>query len=603
MTAPDPRPPAEAPAPGTNPGPAAAPGPGAPAGGPEPAAAAPAGGPEPAAAPGSGPAAAPGPGGLPDPGDRPGLSLLVAAGGTGGHVFPGLALARTIVQHDPEATVRFAGTSRGIENRAVPEAGFALDLLPILPLSRRLAPETLLAPFAAVNGTFAARRLLRQHRFDVVCGMGGYVTLPVALAARMEGVPVVLHEQNAVPGIANRLAARVARSIAVGVDAAAASFPPERTVVVGNPVRPELAHLDRAALRDDAVAAFGLDPDRRTLFVFGGSQGSRRINQAVVAATAHWPDPAAVQVLHACGRRDEADVRAAWAEADPDGRGLLVKIVPFVDRMDLAYAAADLAVTRAGAITMAELTAAGMPAVMVPLPHATADHQAANARAVAAAGGAVVVDDAALDGPALVAAAAPLLADPDRLAAMAAGMLTQAHPAAAEELAALVVEASGRTTRDRYLAEVAAATPIDREASGWFESAAPTDGPTVQRRVDRRTKRMEAYPPIDRKARAATRGQAAGPGSPGAQGQGAGPGPAGAQGSGSGSAGAQNPRVGAGAQDPGPASAGAQGPGVGAAGARGPDAGDVQGNGYDPHPARKPDAAQGGPPPDQDAGP
>jgi UDP-N-acetylglucosamine--N-acetylmuramyl-(pentapeptide) pyrophosphoryl-undecaprenol N-acetylglucosamine transferase len=477
----------------------------------------------PAAAPNVAPgqvAPAPGPGGLPAPEDRPGLSLLVAAGGTGGHVFPGLALARTIVQHDPEATVRFAGTTRGIETRAVPEAGFALDLLPILPLSRRLSAETLKAPFAAVGGTFAARRLLREHRFDVVCGMGGYVTLPVALAARMEGVPVVLHEQNAVPGIANRLAARVASRIGVGVDAAARAFPPERTTVVGNPVRPELANLDRAALHDEAVAAFGLDPGRRTLFVFGGSQGARRINQAVVAATAHWPDPAAVQVLHACGRRDEADVRAAWAEADPDGRGLLVKIVPFVERMDLAYAAADLAMTRAGAITVAELTAAGMPAVMVPLPHATADHQAANARAVAAGGGAVVADDATLDGPAVVAAAAPLLADTGRLAVMAAAMRAQAHPAAAEELAALVVEASGRATREQFLAEVAAAAaPVDREATGWFESAGtPAGGPSTQRRVDRRTKRMEAYPPIDRRAHppAEQRGTAGSPPAPAA---------------------------------------------------------------------------------------
>src|SRR4029450_9378541 len=180
----------------------------------------------------------------------------------------------------------------------------------------------------------------------VVCGMGGYVTLPVALAARMEGVPVVLHEQNAVPGIANRLAARVASRIAVGVDAAAAAFPPERAVVVGNPVRPELARLDRAALHDEALAAFGLDPDRRTLFVFGGSQGARHLNQAVIAATAHWPDPAGVQVLHACGRRAEADARPAWAEAGPEGRDLLVKVVRFVARMDLAYAAADLAMTR-----------------------------------------------------------------------------------------------------------------------------------------------------------------------------------------------------------------------------------------------------------------
>jgi UDP-N-acetylglucosamine--N-acetylmuramyl-(pentapeptide) pyrophosphoryl-undecaprenol N-acetylglucosamine transferase len=432
--------------------------------------------------------------------DRRELSLLVAAAGTGGHVFPGIAMARTVREHDPAATIRFAGTTRGIETRVVPEAGFALDLLPIQPLSRRLARETLLAPFAAVAGVQAARQLLRRHRFDVVFGTGGYVTLPVALAAKLERVPVVLHEPNAIPGIANKLAARVATRIAIGVAEAAAAFPPGRTVVVGNPVRPELARLDRQGLHADALAAFGLDPERRTLFVFGGSQGARRINQAVVAATGHWPAPERVQILHACGRRDEADVRAAWALADPEGRGLLVRVVPFIDRMDLAYAAADLAVTRAGAITMAELTATGTPAVMVPLPHAVADHQAANARVLAAAGGAVVVDDAALDGASLVGAAAPLLADPERLAGMAAAMRGLAHPDAAEELAALVVEASGRATREAFLAS--RATPVDREATGWFEAAAaPAGGPTVQRRVDHRSKRMEAYPPVERTAK------------------------------------------------------------------------------------------------------
>ena len=448
------------------------------------------------------------------------LSLLVAAAGTGGHVFPGIAMARTVLEHDPAATVRFAGTTRGIETRVVPEAGFALDLLPILPLSRRLARETLLAPFAAVAGVMAARRLIRRHRFDVVFGTGGYVTLPVALAARLERVPVVLHEPNAVPGIANKLAARVASRIALGVAEAAAAFPAGRTAVVGNPVRPELARLDRQGLHAEALAAFDLDPERRTLLVFGGSQGARRINQAVVAATGHWPEPERVQVLHACGRRDEADVRAAWALADPEERGLLVKVVPFVDRMDLAYAAADLALTRAGAITMAELTATGTPAVMVPLPHATAGHQAANARAVAAAGGAVVVDDAALDGASLAAAVAPLLADPDRLAAMAAAMRELAHPAAAEELAALVVEASGRATREAFLAS--RATPVDREATGWFEAAAGRGGgPTVQRRIDHRSKRMEAYPPIDRAAAQPRPGAAPSTGVTGGRGNGA----------------------------------------------------------------------------------
>jgi len=366
------------------------------------------------------------------------LDVLVAAAGTGGHIFPGLALARALVARGHRVT--FAGTSRGIETRTVPAAGFELDLLPILPLSRRLSPETVLAPFAAVAGVAAAHSLVRRRRADVVVGMGGYVTLPTALGARLAGVPVVLHEQNAVPGIANRLAARVAARVALGVEEAAGAFPAGRTVMVGNPVRPELAHVDRAALRADGLAAFGLDPQRRTLFVFGGSLGARRINTAVVDSAGRWPAAGGLQILHACGRRDEVTVRAGWAGADAGG--LLVRVVPFVERMDLAYAVADLAVSRAGALTVAELTAAGVPAVMVPLPHATAGHQAANARVLAAAGGVVAVPDEALDGERLVRAAAPLLASPDTLAAMAKVMRDLARPHAADDLADVVLAAA-----------------------------------------------------------------------------------------------------------------------------------------------------------------
>jgi UDP-N-acetylglucosamine--N-acetylmuramyl-(pentapeptide) pyrophosphoryl-undecaprenol N-acetylglucosamine transferase len=397
-----------------------------------------------------------------------GPRVLVAAGGTGGHVVPGLALARALVDRVPDATVSFAGTSRGIETRVVPEAGFRLHLLPILPLSRRLAVETVLAPGAAIAGTGAALRLLRRERIDVVAGMGGYVTLPVAAAARLAGVPVVLHESNAVPGVANRLAARFARRVGVGVAAAVDAFPPGKALLVGNPVRPELARLDRAALRAEATAAFSLEPRRRTLFVFGGSQGARRINQALVAATAHWPEPGGMQVLHACGRRDEAEVRAAWRAADPEARGLLVRVVAFVDRMDLAYAAADLAVTRAGAMTMAELTAVGMPALLVPLPHATAGHQAANAHAAAEAGGARVVPDERLDGPTLAAAAAPLLAEPGELARMGKAMRSLARPHAAEELAALVLGALPAGRRPPEADDQAAGIASTREFVAWF---------------------------------------------------------------------------------------------------------------------------------------
>jgi UDP-N-acetylglucosamine--N-acetylmuramyl-(pentapeptide) pyrophosphoryl-undecaprenol N-acetylglucosamine transferase len=385
-----------------------------------------------------------------------GLRVLIAAGGSGGHVFPGLALGRALTERDPTAMVRFAGTSRGIESRAVPEAGFPIDLLPILPLFRRLAAETVAAPFAAVRGALAGERIIRRHRFDVVCGMGAYVTLPVAVAAWRAGVPVVLHEQNAVPGIANRLAARIAQTVALGVAEAASAFPVpvERTVMVGNPVRPELVSLDRATLRERAVAAFHLDPARRTLLVFGGSGGAGGINQALIAATSHWPKPDTIQVLHACGRGFEDEVGAAWAAADPAGHGLAVHVVPFIDRMDLAYAAADLALTRAGASTIAELTAAAVPAVIVPLSGSTADHQAANARTVAVAGGAVVVDAGDLGGPSLAALAVRLLHDPERLAAMSRGMRGMARPAAAEELAGLVMEAArGPSPRPRQQLE------------------------------------------------------------------------------------------------------------------------------------------------------
>jgi UDP-N-acetylglucosamine--N-acetylmuramyl-(pentapeptide) pyrophosphoryl-undecaprenol N-acetylglucosamine transferase len=374
-----------------------------------------------------------------------GLRVLVAAGGTGGHVFPGLALARTLVTRDPSITVSFAGTSRGIETRAVPEAGFQLDLLPILPLSRRVSLESALSPFAAVAGVAAAARLIRRRKVSVVAGMGGYVTLPVALGARLAGVPVVLHEQNAVPGIANRGAARVAHTVALGVPEAARAFGNARTVVVGNPVRPELAHLDRDGLRAEGLAAFGLEAGRRTLFVFGGSQGARRINSALVDSAGRWADPGAVQVLHACGRRDEAMVRAGWDAADPGE--LLVRVVPFIDRMDLAYAAADLAVTRAGALTVAELTAAGLPAVMVPLPHATAGHQAANASVLAAAGGVLHIPDAELTGARLAEEAGSLLAEPATLAEMGKVMRDLARPRAAEDLADLVLAAAARPGR------------------------------------------------------------------------------------------------------------------------------------------------------------
>jgi UDP-N-acetylglucosamine--N-acetylmuramyl-(pentapeptide) pyrophosphoryl-undecaprenol N-acetylglucosamine transferase len=377
-----------------------------------------------------------------------GLRVLIAAGGTGGHVMPGLALARALVARDPGTVVTWAGTDRGIETRAVPAAGFELDLLPILPLSRRLAVSSVLAPFAAGAGTVAARQLVRRRGADVVVGMGGYVTLPVALGAASAGVPVVLHEQNAIPGLANRLAARVASVVALGVPEAAGAFGKVPTVAVGNPVRPELANLDRDALREPAIDEFGLLPGRYTVFVFGGSQGARKLNTAIVDTAGRWPHPDLVQILHACGRRDEDMVKDAWTEAAGRLGTLHVSVVPFIDRMDLAYAIADLAVTRSGALTVAELTATGVPALMVPLPHATGGHQAANAQVLAHAGGVVAIPDDELDGARLVREADDLLGQPRQLARMAKTMRDLSRPDAADRLAHVVTTAAaGRRPR------------------------------------------------------------------------------------------------------------------------------------------------------------
>jgi UDP-N-acetylglucosamine--N-acetylmuramyl-(pentapeptide) pyrophosphoryl-undecaprenol N-acetylglucosamine transferase len=372
-----------------------------------------------------------------------GMRVLIAAGGTGGHVMPGLALARVLAARDPSTVVTWAGTSRGIETRMVSAAGIELDLLPILPLSRRLSLDSAMAPFAAVAGTVAARSLIRRRRVDIVVGMGGYVTLPVALGARLAGVPVVLHEQNAIPGLANRLAARVATVVALGVPEAAGAFGGARTVPVGNPVRPELANLDRDALREQALAEFGLRPDRYTVFVFGGSQGARKLNQAVIDTAGRWPHPELVQILHACGARDEELVKAGWTEVAGRLGELHVSVVPFIDRMDLAYAIADLAVCRAGALTVAELTAAGLPAIVVPLPNAVGGHQAANAEVLARAGGVVAVDDAELDGARLVREADELLGQPRELARMSKTMRDLSRPDAARHLADLVTLAAG----------------------------------------------------------------------------------------------------------------------------------------------------------------
>ena len=364
---------------------------------------------------------------------------LVAGGGTTGHVQPALAIARALVARGhKQSSIELVGSERGIEARLVPEAGFELTLLPGRGLQRKLSWQNVRSLGALAVAFGRSWRLVGKRRPKVVVSVGGYASVPCALAAVLRRIPVVVAEQNATPGAANRLVARFAKACAVSFP----DTPLPRAAVTGNPVRPEVLAIDRARDGDTARAKLGVAPGRRMVLIFGGSLGALRINQAAVDAARRWAGRYDLHVRHVVGERD-------WDEITGEGppvtaaAPLHYEALRYDDDMPTSLAAADVAVCRSGASTSFELLAAGLPAVLVPSPFVTADHQTANARHMAAAGAAVVVPDAELTGGRLVDEVDALLADPDRLAAMSAAARAAARPSAADDIAALV-EANAR---------------------------------------------------------------------------------------------------------------------------------------------------------------
>lgn len=362
---------------------------------------------------------------------------IVTGGGTAGHVLPALAIADAIVASGhPRDALHYVGSERGIEARLVPPTGYPMTLLPGRGIQRRLA----LANLGALGGLLVAMvraiRLVGRLRPQVVVAVGGYASVAVALAAWLRRVPVVVAEQNAVPGAANRLIARWARASAVSFP----GTPLPHAVVTGNPVRPDIAAIDPERDMEAARAAFDVGEGRRLLLVFGGSLGALRINRAVLDALPRWRERDDLLVHHIIGTRDWH----AFAASMPTDLGaLLYRPVPYEDHMPSALAAADLAVCRSGSSTCFELAAAGLPAVLVPSPVVTADQQTRNARPLVEAGAAVLVPDAELDGPRLVAEVDALLADDDRRRAMSRAARAWARPDAAAAIAALAAEHAG----------------------------------------------------------------------------------------------------------------------------------------------------------------
>ncbi|HEY4457394.1 MAG TPA: undecaprenyldiphospho-muramoylpentapeptide beta-N-acetylglucosaminyltransferase [Pseudonocardiaceae bacterium] len=360
-----------------------------------------------------------------------GPCVVVAGGGTAGHIEPALALADAVMRLRPDARVVALGTKRGLETSIVPQRGYPLELIPPVPMPRKPTPALLKLPMNVRNSIKVTRAVLERVGADVVVGFGGYVALPAYLAARNR-IPIVVHEANARAGLANKVGARYAVKVAAAVPNSGLN----NAEIIGIPLRQSITSLDRAALRAKARAHFGLDPNAPTLLVTGGSQGAQTINRAVSGAARELAD-AGIGVLHAYGKKNTIVV-----QNDQASRGAPPYVaVPYLEQMDLALAAADMTVCRSGAMTVAEVSAVGLPAVFVPLPIGNGE-QSLNATAVVEAGGGILVPDAELTPAKVAELVIPILTDPRRLNTMSQAAMGSGSKTAADVLARMVLEAA-----------------------------------------------------------------------------------------------------------------------------------------------------------------
>jgi UDP-N-acetylglucosamine--N-acetylmuramyl-(pentapeptide) pyrophosphoryl-undecaprenol N-acetylglucosamine transferase len=358
-------------------------------------------------------------------------TFVIAAGGTGGHLFPGIAVADELKARDPQARVVFAGTPRGLESRLVPRSGHELVLLPILPLNGVGVPRALKGLLALPWGLLKAGALVARLRPEAVLGVGGYAGGPVVLVAALMRIPTVILEPNARAGFTNRVLKRFVRHAACSYEASREEFG-SKFVLTGNPVRGGFARIPRKE-----------HGPPYTLLAFGGSQGSRVLNRALVAALPHLPGPDRLRIVHQTGEALRDEVVAGYAAA-----GREAEILPFLDDMEARFARADVVLSRSGATTCAELAAAGKAAVLVPFALAADDHQRSNAVAMEKAGAARMVEEKDLTGERLAGVLGEVLADPVRLAGMEDAARALARPDAAARVADLLEGRNGKTTTE-----------------------------------------------------------------------------------------------------------------------------------------------------------
>jgi len=367
------------------------------------------------------------------------MKVVIAGGGTGGHLFPGIGVAQELLDRSLAQDVVFVGTERGIEARVIPREGFPIRYLRAEGFVGKSALGKVKALFLFALAFVGARRIIRSIRPDIVIGVGGYASVPTVLAARVMGVPTLIHEQNSVPGLANRLLSRCADTIAVTYQESIAYFPDHKTYLTGNPVRKQMAKKSI----DESLAVFPLQRSLSTIFVFGGSAGATSINRGVVEALNYLYDLRhSIQFLHQTGEKDHEKVTDAYRRL-----GFAGVVVPFIYQMAEAYSVADLVVCRAGATTLAEITALGKAAILVPYPHAASNHQEHNARKLVDMGAARMIRDREVNGEGLASQIRELLANRPLRVDMERRAAAFGRPDAAEKIVQLAQALTRRRER------------------------------------------------------------------------------------------------------------------------------------------------------------
>ncbi len=363
------------------------------------------------------------------------MNIMISGGGTGGHIYPALTIYKTL-ETMVDANFLYVGTERGLESRIVPKEGIPFTTLPVQGLQRKLSLDTLVTAGKTLSSLWKANRLLSDFKPDIVIGTGGYVCGPLLLAAALRGIPTLIQEQNVVPGITNKILSRFVDVVAVGYEEAIPHFPSAKKVIyTGNPVRPSVV----TANREETRAYFGLQDDQTAILVAGGSRGARSINTAMQAVHEHYKGREDIKIIHATGTDEYSRVCESLGIQEGDVYSSTSHIVPYLDNMDMAMAASDMAIFRSGAIGLAELAVRGIPSILIPYPYAAADHQTFNAKAFVDAGASTMIVDKELNGTRLLQAVDAMLADQRCRKRMAEATLQLGKPEAAIEIAKLAL--------------------------------------------------------------------------------------------------------------------------------------------------------------------